>query len=109
MTKRIEAIAGLPEIRLGQGQRPPFNARRVAEILRGWIRGDSLRDLTVKYSVSKERGKRADWSILELPLLAVNCESIMGARCPRNSLIGPFAGTAMERSRICAIHGLFWC
>ena len=54
LTRRIEAIANLPEIRLGQGQRPPFNARRVAEILRGWIRGDNLRDLTVNYSLSRK-------------------------------------------------------
>jgi len=57
LTRRIEVIAELPEIRLGQGQRPPFNARRVAEILRGWIRGDSLRDLTVKYSLASQGGE----------------------------------------------------
>ena len=54
LTRRIEAIAELPEIRLGAGQHPPFNAQRVAAILRDWIRGDNLKDLTRRYLISSE-------------------------------------------------------
>jgi len=49
MTDRIEAIAQLPEIELGQGANPPFNAKLVAGILRDWVLGENLDSLTKKY------------------------------------------------------------
>ncbi len=42
---RIQAIAELPEINLGAGETPPFDARRVAGIIRDWVNGRSLKEL----------------------------------------------------------------
>jgi hypothetical protein len=50
----VEAIATLPEIQLGQGNRPPFNAERVAGILRDWVRGETLGELARKYTMPAE-------------------------------------------------------
>jgi hypothetical protein len=51
LRQRVEMIAMLPEIQLGQGNRPPFNAERVAGILRDWVRGETLGELSRKYTV----------------------------------------------------------
>ncbi len=53
LTKRVEAIATLPEMGLGYSGRPPFNARRVAGILRDWVRGDNLNVLSNRYPMSE--------------------------------------------------------
>jgi len=42
LTSRISAIASLPEIQLGSDDAGPFDARRVASILRDWVRGEPL-------------------------------------------------------------------
>jgi replicative superfamily II helicase len=51
LTARIEAVASIPEIQLGQGIRNPFNAQRIAEILRDWVNGADLRTLAERYAV----------------------------------------------------------
>ncbi len=54
LTDRIEAIAHLPEMRLGSGTGQPFNARRVASILRDWVSGETLDTLAERYPVSND-------------------------------------------------------
>jgi hypothetical protein len=59
---RIRAVAELPEINLGQGETPPFDARRVAGILRDWVNGRSLKELADEYSpaAAPEEGEEED-------------------------------------------------
>jgi hypothetical protein len=52
---RVEAIAELPEMRLGPGSGGPLNAGRIAAILRDWVSGRSLGELAETYPVSAER------------------------------------------------------
>jgi superfamily II DNA/RNA helicase len=54
LRSRIEVIAGLPEMQLGQGAGRPFNAERVAQILRAWVKGTSLHDLSQNFLISEE-------------------------------------------------------
>lgn len=54
LTARIVEISDLPEIRLGQHEHGPFSPERVAEILIGWVRGDSLGLLASRYSTAGE-------------------------------------------------------
>jgi len=49
LTNRVSAIGELPEIRLGHGSGRPFNPALVAEILKGWVNGKSLIELTNRY------------------------------------------------------------
>ena len=49
LRERIEAIADLPEIKLGQEEGFPFNAARVALILRDWVNGKTLEDMAEEY------------------------------------------------------------
>jgi replicative superfamily II helicase len=49
LTRRVEAIATLPEIKLGQEEHPPFNPKLVAAILRSWVRGDTLMSMADQY------------------------------------------------------------
>jgi replicative superfamily II helicase len=49
LRERIEAIADLPEIKLGQEEGFPFNATRVALILRDWVNGKTLEDMAEEY------------------------------------------------------------
>lgn len=51
---RIVAIAQLPEMQLGSGGNQPFNPERVARILRDWVLGDTLADLSERYRVSTD-------------------------------------------------------
>ncbi len=52
LRERIEAIADLPEIKLGQEEGYPFNAKRVALILRDWVNGKTLEEMAQKYGKS---------------------------------------------------------
>jgi len=54
LVKRIQAIAELPEINLGMGETPPFDARRVAGILRDWVNGRSLKQMADEYMPANE-------------------------------------------------------
>ncbi len=56
LSKRIQAIADLPEMQLGTGTGQPFNAKRIAGILRDWVKGDTLSELTQKYSITGVTG-----------------------------------------------------
>jgi hypothetical protein len=55
LTRRIEAIAALPEIRLGSEEDGPFNAKRVAEILRDWVSGKSLGEMAENYRLRGDK------------------------------------------------------
>ena len=54
LRQRVEAIAELPEIQLGQGTQPPFNAERIAAILRDWVQGETLESLAQQHLVPAE-------------------------------------------------------
>jgi replicative superfamily II helicase len=60
LTRRIEAIADLPEIRLGSEDAGPFNARRVAAILRDWVTGKSLGQMAEKYRLSGDESSHEE-------------------------------------------------
>jgi hypothetical protein len=49
LTRRIEVIGELPEIQLGAGTHAPFSPALVAAILRDWVQGFSLDELSSKY------------------------------------------------------------
>ncbi len=49
LRERIEAIADLPEIKLGQDEGYTFNARKVALILRDWVNGKTLEEMAQNY------------------------------------------------------------
>jgi hypothetical protein len=57
LTERIDAVASIPEIRLGVGQRQPFNARRIAEIIRDWVNGADLGELAKRYPLPTQQGE----------------------------------------------------
>jgi len=50
LRKRIALIAGVPEMRLGDGQGGPLDTARTAAIIRDWVNGDSIVELTHKHS-----------------------------------------------------------
>lgn len=54
LSRRIQAIANIPEISLGQGTGQPFSPERVASILRDWVRGDTLADMAENHLASAE-------------------------------------------------------
>jgi hypothetical protein len=54
LRQRVEAIANLPEMQLGSGSSQPFNSERVARILRDWVQGDNLDQLSRRYPVTNE-------------------------------------------------------
>ena len=54
LRQRVEVIAELPEIQLGQGTQPPFNAERIAAILRDWVQGGTLDNLAQQHLVPDE-------------------------------------------------------
>jgi hypothetical protein len=56
LRERVEAIADLPEMQLGQLTPGPFNSTRIAAILRDWVSGDTLHQLSEKYPISKSAG-----------------------------------------------------
>lgn len=49
LARRIDAIANLPEITLGNEEGGPFNSKRVAAILRDWVSGASLSSMAERY------------------------------------------------------------
>lgn len=58
LLKRVQAIAELPEINLGIGETRPFDARRVAGILRDWVNGRSLKEMSDDYMPQAEAPRR---------------------------------------------------
>lgn len=54
MQRRVEAIANLPEIELGQTNQFPFSSELVAKILRDWVMGETLDTLAEKHWVNRE-------------------------------------------------------
>jgi replicative superfamily II helicase len=49
LTQRINAIADIPEISLGQDEPGTFNPSRVAKILRDWVKGKTIEELARSY------------------------------------------------------------
>lgn len=58
LSSRIQAVAELPEIELGQGAVPPFNPELVAKIIRDWVQGAPLSELAEKYWKKDEDPER---------------------------------------------------
>lgn len=54
MRERIEAIADLPEIDLGQGTNAQFNPELVAKIITDWVLGKNLNELAQEYWMAPE-------------------------------------------------------
>ncbi|MBG9941012.1 DEAD/DEAH box helicase [Brevibacillus formosus] len=54
LTRRIEAIADLPEIQLGRGSNQAFNAEEVATILNEWVNGMRLDEMSARHPISQE-------------------------------------------------------
>jgi hypothetical protein len=50
----IQSISGLPEMQLSEGRGRPFDPRRVAAIIRDWVQGATLEELTSSYSLESE-------------------------------------------------------
>jgi hypothetical protein len=51
LTRRIEAIAELPEIQLGRGTSRPFNPTEVATILNEWVNGMRLDEMATRHPI----------------------------------------------------------
>ena len=49
LTKRIDVIADIPEINLGQDGGGTFSAERVAKILRDWVNGKTIEEMAHSY------------------------------------------------------------
>jgi hypothetical protein len=60
LKERVAAIAGLPEMKLGQGDGSPFNPELVAKILRDWVGGETLDRLAATHwqAIEKDPDKR---------------------------------------------------
>jgi len=59
LAARVEMIADLPEMTLGEDKPGPFNAERVANILRDWVNGLNIAELVDRHGdKSKAPGKR---------------------------------------------------
>lgn len=54
LTRQIEVIGSIPEIRLGYGNRPPFNPALVADILKDWVNGLPLYSIAERYKISDQ-------------------------------------------------------
>jgi hypothetical protein len=54
LTRRIEAIADLPEIQLGRGLNHTFNAAEVAQIINEWVNGMRLDEMAARHPISEE-------------------------------------------------------
>jgi len=54
MRERIDAIADLPEIDLGQGIDAQFNPELVAKIIKDWVLGKNLNELAQEYWMEQE-------------------------------------------------------
>lgn len=55
LKERIEVIAALPEMGLSDGKFGKFDSERVASILIDWVKGESLINLTSKYSLIQNK------------------------------------------------------
>ncbi len=49
LTERVNVIADIPEISLGQDRGGTFNAERVAKILRDWVNGKTIEEMARSY------------------------------------------------------------
>jgi replicative superfamily II helicase len=59
LTERVNIIADIPEISLGQDERGAFNARRVAAILRDWVNGKTIEEMARSYgSANNDQNKQ---------------------------------------------------
>ena len=57
LKSRIEMIAGVPEMRLGDGKGGPLDPVRTASILRDWVNGDDIISLARKYAHKDVEGE----------------------------------------------------
>lgn len=54
LTRQIEVIGSIPEIRLGYGTKPPFNPNLVANVLKDWVNGLPLYGIAERYKTKGE-------------------------------------------------------
>jgi len=58
LTRQIEVVGNIPEIRLGHKNRPPFNPNRVADILKDWANGVPLYAIAEKHGIGDEKDQQ---------------------------------------------------
>jgi hypothetical protein len=61
LTRRIDAIAELPEMQLGRGQGQPFNSEEVAKIISEWVNGERLDIMAMNHPI----GNNIDPGLME--------------------------------------------
>ncbi|PLV21023.1 DEAD/DEAH box helicase [Pseudomonas guariconensis] len=54
LSKRIDLVSQIPEMRLSDGQGGPLDADRVARIIRDWVNGESLLELAKRHPKPNE-------------------------------------------------------
>jgi replicative superfamily II helicase len=58
LTRQIEVVGNIPEIRLGHRNKPPFDPNRVANILKDWVNGVPLHTIAEKYGIGDEKDQQ---------------------------------------------------
>ncbi len=88
LSKRIDLVSQIPEMRLSDGQGGALDTERVAKIIRDWVNGESLLELTKRYpkpsvdTVDGENGtdqQVADFSSYLFSTLITNASWGIGA------------------------------
>ncbi len=79
----IDMIAGIPEMNLSEGKNSLLNTERVAQILRDWVRGESVGTLAKKYKFADSKAEGddliSDFSTYLYSRLLTNASWGMGA------------------------------
>lgn len=65
LSKRIELVSQIPEMRLSDNQGGELDTDKIARILRDWVKGDSLLELSEKYSISEANNETQDKSVAD--------------------------------------------
>lgn len=88
LSKRIDLVSQIPEMRLSDGQGGPIDTERVAKILRDWVNGESLLELAKRHprpneeiteGVDKRDQEVADFSSYLFSTLITNASWGIGA------------------------------
>lgn len=54
LTRQMEVLGNIPEIKLGQGKTPPFDPNRVSNILKAWVNGVPINAISEMYQISDQ-------------------------------------------------------
>ncbi|MBU7018736.1 MAG: DEAD/DEAH box helicase [Theionarchaea archaeon] len=58
LTRQIEVVSRIPEIRLGHRDKPSFDPNRIANILKEWVNGVPLNTMAERYGIGDEDDKQ---------------------------------------------------